>query len=179
MDHLVPVQLEPSSLYVVTTQTMGPVGKFHWAFYLTDSKGGATRLHWTTSGYGAATAEHVGYYYISQPSTYTEEAGVAFAFVKISGLEPTMGVDDLLQMFQGIFDPADGFPSIRENRARGITCRTWLLRVVEKLVKAGWIRRPDGSPAMENMEAFIVEKSMEQEALVSRGEFERALVTVF
>lgn len=38
------------------------------------------------------------------------------------------------QLFDGIFE---GYPTIFENRQKGITCRTWLMRALERLRVAG------------------------------------------
>jgi hypothetical protein len=61
-----------------------------------------------------------------------------------------------------------GYPTVMENRKKGLTCRTWAIKVYQKLVEAGLIQR-EGS---DEIEAFIKHKSIELEQMAAEGKLE-------
>ncbi|KAF9072298.1 hypothetical protein BDP27DRAFT_1418205 [Rhodocollybia butyracea] len=126
MSSLVPVPLEPDSLYIATSQIFGELGKFHWVLYFTGASGaGATRYQWSPNVRGD-TAEFTECDTIDTPTTFTRTGTTIFAFVKIHGYIP-ISLNDLAPLCANVFDPADRYSTVYENRRNNMTCRTWLL----------------------------------------------------
>ncbi|KAF8999264.1 hypothetical protein BDQ17DRAFT_1361059 [Cyathus striatus] len=122
------ISLEPSSIYVATSQRMAAPGTFHWAVVVTDNAGMATRTHWTLIDYS--------------PSTYSKGNTATFAFFKIDGYE---GVEwsTLWDCATTVFPEhlREGFPTVKQNRQAGISCRTWALGFLRRLIEAGILHR--------------------------------------
>jgi hypothetical protein len=68
------------------------------------------------------------------------------------------------QLAINAFDPPHTaeYPTVMENRKKGLTCRTWPMKLYQKLVEAGLFQREDSSTADE-IEALIKHKSIELE----------------
>lgn len=131
------IPLHPDSLYICLVQIPIP-DKFHWALYITDPQGIATCHQWTEHVGARDAGKAEGYKIDVLPvvTDMTESNAQNIAFVRIGAYRPpaTSSPEYMTRLFDGIFE---GYATIFENRRKGITCRTWLMRALERLRCAG------------------------------------------
>jgi hypothetical protein len=135
-----PIALEANSLYIATSQIMAP-GKFHWAFYLTDAAGVATKHHWYQAPAGTGYAESYQYRVIDPVATYSNTGVATFVYLKVRGFT-SPGATIFREVASTAF-PEEirfGFGSVRDNRQANLSCRTWVMRVLDRLINLGYIR---------------------------------------
>lgn len=164
------ITLEANSLYIATSQIFGELGKFHWILYLTDAAGVATELQWVTleANHPSGKWEGVVIETVDQTTTYLKNYAVVFAYMKVKGftspgLEPFKKV--ALEAFPE--DKRLGYATLQENRAAGLTCRTWVLYVLSHIQDAGWLQRKE-TPQWFEETVKSISVGLEQE--VERGE---------
>lgn len=85
MDDNPTIILDPDSLYIATNQIMASFGKFHWAFYVTNSSGHATKYHWADLPRGSQRAEGLIIEKIDQVTTCSRNHVLTFAYFKVYG----------------------------------------------------------------------------------------------
>jgi len=178
------LKLEPSSLYVAT-QTIPTSGfqAFHWFILVTNAEGATTSHQWAESKGGTGdTAEK--YIRITAPTcaAYTKNPSIVSYFRVKGYLGPgdgsgtgTPGGDDAMDTdadAAGVAQEADAFAeafedvfpqhygTMHENRQHGLSCRVWVLRVLQALQRSGFIHRPDD---VAGIEGRIKATSAEQE----------------
>ncbi|OSD05007.1 hypothetical protein PYCCODRAFT_1406332 [Trametes coccinea BRFM310] len=142
--------LQPNSVYICLTQLLVP--GFHWGLYLTDERGVATRHEWAEVKGRRERGSPVEAYGVSIIDPVTEidqENRRNLAFVKVRGYAPNSTVD-VHALFRSL-EPAGGSSSWMENRKRGLSCRTWLLRALSLLQKEGLISREDSVSGIEDV----------------------------
>ncbi|KIY70407.1 hypothetical protein CYLTODRAFT_419764 [Cylindrobasidium torrendii FP15055 ss-10] len=120
------VTLEPDSLYICTVQLA--TGAFHWAIIITDGHSRAVRHHWYQV-VGQPYAEAYGSQLIT-PANRTGNSAV-LGYYKIDGYIPSPAFEDICRT---VFT---SHATVNENRAHGITCRTWILAVLKALHQQG------------------------------------------
>lgn len=140
------ITLEANSLYIATSQIFSEAGQFHWALYLTDAAGIATKLHWINLGAGHPSGKWEGVVIttIDPTTTYSRSFAVTFAYLKVGGFT-TPGLEAFRRIAHEAF-PADrrqGFATLQQNRMTGLSCVTWVLYVLASLQTAGWLRRAE------------------------------------
>ncbi|KAI0338327.1 hypothetical protein BDW22DRAFT_704869 [Trametopsis cervina] len=123
------IPLELNSLYISTVPLLGDT--FHWAFIHVDSLGVHTRHHWA-----AATLDVTG------PETYIENElpsgalsktrnNKVLGYFKIVGYKP-VEISTLRHLCQQVFPTS--YMTVAENRHHAITCRTWVLHIIGRLI---------------------------------------------
>ncbi|KAJ3539391.1 hypothetical protein NMY22_g4757 [Coprinellus aureogranulatus] len=154
---------------------MATFGKFHWAFYITDEAGNATKYHWAELPRGSVKAEGLVVETIDRVTTYRNNI-LTFAYFKISGFKPPPK-DILINLLSNVFEPPKtlGYETVMKNRKNGLTCRTWAMRVYRGMKDAGYIQRTE---APLEIEKIIKERSTELEQMLSEGNFDTAKVFV-
>ncbi|KAJ2919406.1 hypothetical protein MD484_g1047, partial [Candolleomyces efflorescens] len=157
---------------------MAEVGKFHWSLYFTDDAGVATRCHWAVLPPGSGKVEGVIIVPNYPVTMYIDSFLVTFAFFKISGFTPP-DFEITKQLAINAFDPPHtaGYATVVENRKKGLTCRTWAMKVYKRLLEAGFIQR-DVSAAPDEIEALIRSKSIELEQRAAEGKLETSEIIV-
>ncbi|KAJ7702391.1 hypothetical protein B0H17DRAFT_144898 [Mycena rosella] len=174
-----PILLEPSSLYVTTTQLAE--AKFHWALIATDANCSAVRHHWhekpDTRGLttatdsrtsararssvveglsGATPCEAYGFQKVHPKSLLTGR--VVLGYFKISGYcaPPPATFAEICQTTFGA-----SYSTVHENRRNGITCRTWVLQVLSTLCARAYITGYEGTIQnfVDSLERVITEQS--------------------
>ncbi|THU91871.1 hypothetical protein K435DRAFT_840831 [Dendrothele bispora CBS 962.96] len=144
------IRLEPCSVYICLTQLLVP--GFHWGLYFTDECSVATRHEWAeVRGRRDCTspAEAYGVTHMN-PITETDQEGrMNLAFVKVQGytLRPNQ-VPDLHALFS-MLEPTGGSSSWIQNRKKGLSCRTWLMRALATLQGASLLVRVDPISSIE------------------------------
>lgn len=80
-----------------------------------------------------------------------------------------------MEILCNVFDPLEtlGYETVMRNRKRGVTCRTWVIKVYEKLRVAGHVERTESASQIEEM---IKRRSMELERMLAEGKFDTAKV---
>ncbi|KAF8908310.1 hypothetical protein CPB85DRAFT_1309658 [Mucidula mucida] len=158
-----PLQLSPNSFYIGTSQVFGRPGKFHWSIYSTDDQGNILRVHWAVTP-GTEFAEGVVYEKIESLCSYSETNVLTFVCARILGVRMPP-LDVFKEMAVAVFTNAPhGYSSVKENRDRHITCRTWLLRLLKAIMDRGYVSRPpDALQTVKEIEKRIIEISIEVE----------------
>lgn len=129
------VSLECNSMYICTVQLAS--GAFHWAIVLTDDNMRAVRHHWYQVS-GQPYAETYGAQVIS-PSSSTGNSAV-LGYYKINDYHPS---PDFIDLCRTVFT---SHASVDQNRANGLTCRTWIIAVLDALYERGsFPNRKEGS----------------------------------
>lgn len=145
------VTLEPSSLYVFTQPLLH--GAFHWAFIHTDAHNHATIHHWAEQDRGPY-AESYRMQDLAAGTNKLRNAPV-LGYFKVEGYA---AVD--LSIFAHICQ--DTFPSgwttVQQNRARGLSCRTWVVAVLAGMKAQRLLSRRDSA---EDIERAIKTRSAE------------------
>ncbi|KAF9025879.1 hypothetical protein BDZ89DRAFT_1114053 [Hymenopellis radicata] len=171
-----PLQLSPDSFYIGTSQVFGRPGKFHWSIYSTDENCNILRVHWAVTP-GTDFAEGVVYEDIASLRTYSETNVLTFVCANISGVR--MPPLDVFRTLAGtVFaNTPHGYSSVKENRDRNITCRTWLLRLLKAMMDKGYVSRPpDTLQTVKEIEKCIIEISIEVEDKLLDDTFSEAHV---
>lgn len=147
------VYLEPNSLYISTQPLLR--GGFHWSLIHTDSDGDANRHHWA-----ALSA--------AQPESYIQQRvdlaardvnREVLGYFKLPGYVPVSN-EQLAEFARPIFA---GIRRLAQaNRADGVTCRTWLLRVLDALRENELM---GASLTGDEIEGSVKERSAAQEAI--------------
>jgi len=147
------ILLEPTSLYVTTTQLAE--AKFHWALIETDSTRAAIRHHWHERPDTRGFAEGYGFQRV-QPKSLTGR--VILGYFKIRGYTPPSP-----SIFAEICETTFGtsYTTVPQNRRNGITCRTWVLQVLSTLCARGYITGFEGTADkfVDSLERVITEQS--------------------
>ena len=166
-------RLEPNCLYIAT-QTMPTAGfqTFHWTIITVDSDGRTTWHQWASPNGLAGTipiVPGVAEQYIRlssiSSSAFTRNPSV-LAYFRVKGYyAPSSG--DARSRYEAAFQEvfSSSYATVRENRARGITCRTWALRVLNALQRSAIIRRNDDVTVQD---ATIKGTSAEQEEILMK-----------
>ncbi|KAF9071540.1 hypothetical protein BDP27DRAFT_1321920 [Rhodocollybia butyracea] len=129
------------------------------------------RYHWTTFYEKTSDkdpAEHIVAKEVIGPSTFTATSGITFLFVKILGFKPTT-FEEFVAMYPNIFDPSMGYPALKDNRRNGISCRTWIFRVLSRMVQVGRIVRSAELESLNKLEQFMTERSLANEKSLNEG----------
>lgn len=142
------VPLLPNSLYI-TTQTLILVGKWHWTLIATDTDGNVARHQWATvtgwkhQSIGAAEQHLCDH---QQPRVYTNNV-MTLCFLKVDGYQPQT-LDRITQLCTDVFPSS--YSDVRSNRRAGFTCRTFVLRILERMINEGVINRPNRLAGLED-----------------------------
>ncbi|TDL21928.1 hypothetical protein BD410DRAFT_865639 [Rickenella mellea] len=159
------IELQRNSLYIMTQN--GPSADFegfHWAIICTDAKTNGTSYEWSEVE-GEKLAESykrnalaVGGQFTLSPST--------ISLFHINGFLPPSSADleqdeFEAQFFENVFP--ESFSTISDNRAHGVTSRTWVLRVLGAMKDCGFLYR-EGTIA--DLATRVEEVSAEQENLM-------------
>ena len=158
--------LEPNALYICLTQLLVP--GFHWGLYITDEHGVATRHEWAEVKGRREPGSPVEAYGVSIINPVTEidqENRRNLAFVKVRGFTPNAAID-LCALFGGL-EPSGGSSNWMENRKRGLSCRTWLMRALALLQKEGVINREG---PVGDIEEIVKQIGLEVERRLGEGE---------
>ena len=127
-----PVPLDADSLYISTSPLVN--SGFHWAFIHIDKEGKATRHHWVATNPNFVQGPE-GYLesMLPQGPQDTSRAGAlpVLAFFKVTDYRP-MPVADFKASCVAVFPQSR--PTAQANRQAGITCRTWVLGVLESIL---------------------------------------------
>lgn len=163
------VPLDANSLYICTSQLMANLGKFHWTLYVTDADGSATKYHWAQLPNAPIVGKAEGVVIEPLPAgvfSYSEDGIVRFGFWKITGFSPPSTKKVWEDLTIGIFDPphAHGYKTVLENRMKGVSCRIWLVRMIDRMKAQGYIDDPRTG---EQIHLGIAEKSTELEVAMS------------
>ena len=153
------VELSAKSVYISTNSMMSD--GFHWSLYVTDKDGKAKRHDWAQVGLVEKYRSKV----VDPARTYSTNNAV-LAYLKVSGCSPP-DTHKMEEICQSVF-PGGSKPTVRENRAAGMTCRTWLLQVLKVLNEEGFIVRENGIEGIENK---VREISAQQEQKLTEGSF--------
>ncbi|KAI0061462.1 hypothetical protein BV25DRAFT_1857368 [Artomyces pyxidatus] len=172
------IPLEPNSLYIATSQlVMGDPGTFHWSFYLTDSAGVATKHHWAEIQSRDPTSYAEGYIstVVEPVTTYSKNFQATFAYCKVNGF--TFPGQAAFKAVASQAFPEDrrlGFPTMRANRAAGLTCRTWVMAILGHLQTLGYLQRVETA---EWFEAKVKEISVSIETgVAASGGLQKSLI---
>ncbi|KAJ7632247.1 hypothetical protein FB45DRAFT_702371, partial [Roridomyces roridus] len=126
------ILLEPDSLYITTTQLSE--AKYHWSLCRTGSScNEAVRHHWHEKPHlpNHPVAEGYGFQRI-QPRSLTGR--VVLGYFKLSGYTPPSSTV-WAEICETTFETS--YPTVQLNRVHGITCRTWVLKVLSTLCERG------------------------------------------
>ncbi|KAI0329311.1 hypothetical protein GY45DRAFT_884381 [Cubamyces sp. BRFM 1775] len=165
--------LEPNALYICLTQLLVP--GFHWGLYLTDEHGVATRHEWAEVKGRREPGSPVEAYGVSVIDPVTEidqENRRNLAFVKVRGYTPNAAVD-MRTLFGGL-EPSGGSSSWMENRKKGLSCRTWLMRALALLHKERVIVRED---PVAGIEEAVKQIGLDVERRLGEGEDVETVLT--
>ncbi|KAF8900605.1 hypothetical protein CPB85DRAFT_1394646 [Mucidula mucida] len=148
--HYQHVILERDSLYICTVQLA--TGAFHWAIILTDEKARAIRHHWYQVA-GKPYAETYGSQVIT-PAARTGNSAV-LGYYKLAGYVPC---PDFVEVCRNVFT---SHATVDQNRAMGMTCRTWILHVLKGLYIRGSFptRKETPTEFIDAVEAQIKSRS--------------------
>lgn len=116
------VALDCNALYICTVQLA--TGAFHWAIILTDDKARAVRHHWYQVA-GQSYAETYGSQVIT-PAARTGNSAV-LGYYRLEGYVPC---PDFVDVCRTVFT---SYATVDQNRAHGLTCRTWIIAVLRIL----------------------------------------------
>ncbi|KAJ3812709.1 hypothetical protein F5876DRAFT_74587 [Lentinula aff. lateritia] len=148
------VRLEPSSLYISTTQIFARYGAFHWIIYVTDANGKATTYQWSEQGgTPGLQAEGVDIQELHPVTTYSSTNNLTLAFFKITGFNPATPSDEIRQAALAAF-PDRGYPSDMGSQGSahshgwGSLVRTDIPEIIEDIVKKRSLE------VEENLESF-------------------------
>ena len=136
------IKLTPNSLFVTVLPTLDDI---HWAIFITDINGIATRHHWSEVDRATSDltspAEHYSFSYVDPVCVYTREKHVHLGFFKVAGYTgPRQGVN-IVEKFRSIF-PASFVSSI-QNRRHNINSYTWCMKALTLLQESNVIERSD------------------------------------
>jgi len=158
------VKLSANSIYISTNSIIS--GGFHWSLFVTDEIARATRHDWAQSG----VIEKYRSRAIDPTKTYSSNNAV-LVYLKVGGCSPP-DANRMGEICRSVF-PGGSKPSVRENREAGMSCRTWLLQVLEVLIEEGFVVRENG---IEGIEDKVREISAEQEQNLAEGSFNFSFV---
>lgn len=177
-------KLEPSSLYVATqTIPTADYQVFHWFLLATGADGSATTHQWVEENGGIGDTEEQ--YIRADAPTCTMNPSV-IAYFRVKGYDPicadrrdssdgnasdeSSSEGGPLSVLEQTCSSAlqHHFPTMRENRAHGLSCMTWVMSVLKKLERKGYITRPDNDITSGALEARIKSISAEQEELLMK-----------
>ncbi|PFH47900.1 hypothetical protein AMATHDRAFT_66589 [Amanita thiersii Skay4041] len=158
------VRLAPNSVYIATNLLL--VG-YHWALYVTDSNGISTQHQWAEDVVGESYQVNV----VDPVTTYPAD-NVILAYLKVGGCTPPDDIDVMKRICASVF-PGGTKPTVKENREAAMTCRTWLLQVLQVLQTEGYLVRENGTAGIEETVKKI---SQSQEECVANGTFNISLV---
>ncbi|KAJ7756822.1 hypothetical protein DFH07DRAFT_473421 [Mycena maculata] len=147
------ISLAPLSLYVTTTQLSE--AKFHWALIATDANCSAIRHHWHEKPNLRDLAEGYGFQRV-QPKSLTGR--VVLGYFKIRGyIAPSPAT--FAEICESTFETS--YSTVQLNRINGITCRTFVLKVLSTLCARGFITGYEGTIQnfVECLERVITEQS--------------------
>ena len=129
--HIRPVSVQPSSLYISTVALV--TGAFHWSFIHVDDTGRATKHQWAAvNAMNPEGREH----YVQSNLRYGTQSSTGnlaiLGYFKIPEYRPMDGAifaQYCVQAFGGA-----NYPTKDQNRAHGITCRTFVLNVLRSIL---------------------------------------------
>ncbi|KIY73457.1 hypothetical protein CYLTODRAFT_439986 [Cylindrobasidium torrendii FP15055 ss-10] len=129
------------------------------------------RTHWSPRGGSPGLkAEGVNIHPIHELHTSTTENHAVFGFWRVDGFTPRTANDAerLRAIAFEVFAAHDnGYPSVRENRSKGIRCRTWLFRFIKALAEDGFFSaRPSTASGIAAMREYIQAESTASEILL-------------
>ncbi|TFY57175.1 hypothetical protein EVJ58_g7186 [Rhodofomes roseus] len=136
------VVLEANALYICLTQLMSD--GFHWALFITDAQGKATRHHWSQDQRRREQSDPYEVYTharIDPVTEITKGLNMNLAFIKVSAFVAPPAPYDYVSLFSTVFP--ETYTTLRGNRTHGTTCRTWAMRALQKLREQGLITLND------------------------------------
>ncbi|KDQ20731.1 hypothetical protein BOTBODRAFT_183467 [Botryobasidium botryosum FD-172 SS1] len=158
------VILEPNSLYVATETIMAD--GFHWAIFITDAQGIATRHQWAENLKRSSEPEKYLMDVVDPVTTYMNNRCMLGHF-KIMGYTPPADSKVVHDICRTAFPTS--FATWKENRKHKMTYRTWILKVLGSLQDIGVISRSD---LVEGVEGIITSQSRALETRLSVAEFD-------
>lgn len=158
------VKLSANSIYISTSTILSD--GFHWSLFVTDGNARATRHDWAQSG----IIEKYRCKKIDPTKTYSTNNAV-LVYLKVGGCSPP-DANKMDEICRSVF-PGGSKPTVRENREAGMTCRTWLLQVLEVLYEEGFVVRENG---IQGIEAKVRKISAENEQKLAEGDFSISFV---
>lgn len=125
----VPVHLDHSSLYICTVPLT--TNAFHWSMVLVSSTGVQTRHHWATLTRDVNGREgYVSHQLLNGAQSQTDKS-IILGYFKVVGYTP-IDIAVFEDACRGVFTTS--YPTVQENRGHGLTCRTWILHMISKLM---------------------------------------------
>lgn len=143
------VQLLPNSIYILTSPLLH--GAFHWSLVHVDAYGRGTRHHWAPSSASSRNER-----YVEQDFRAPSDASGAIALFRVSGYTAPLDVQSLRLACAGVFPSS--FATAEQNRAHGLSCRTWITRLLGRLRDAGHLQLRSAD-ALAQMESRIQTRS--------------------
>jgi len=152
------LSLDRDALYI-ETQSQTEEGKYHWALLFVDASGGITRHHWAEpppisprasptqrTAHASTSAELYGRESIPAiAATMRPGTALLLGYCKVSGYRGGLTNSMLDEVCSSTFKGS--YPTVELNRAHGLNCRTWLLKVLGTLQERGLVVK--GTPVAE------------------------------
>jgi len=169
------IVLEPNSIYIATQPLV--FGSYHWALIHCDESCKMTRHEWAQDlKLGPQSLEAYRTQELERVAATADQGTPILGYFKVTGYSPVPHSDfaDLCSVaFQR------GYPTVAENRAKGLTCRTWLFKVLALLNSQGHLSRSD----LQEIEDAVKKRSAEADneyatAFLWRRQFRCFLETV-
>jgi hypothetical protein len=170
------ITLAPNSLYICLTQLLVP--GFHWGLYHVDAAGHITRHEWAeVKGRRDPGSPVEAYAATSIPAAteYDAENRFNLAFVKILGFAAPTAAYDFRARLETL-EPDSASTSWMQNRKRGLSCRTWLIRALALLERDGLLARSDAEPVF-GIEERVKAVGAAVDARLGAGEDVRTALT--
>lgn len=155
------VALDASSMYIATSQIFALPGKFHWVIYITDAMERVTTYQWNEvpSASGSPYYESVQIDVQNEPiKTFRDGCIMIFAFFKILGYREVAHSEEIVREIAGNAFNTLGYKTLKENRNNGLTCRTWVMRVIEQMKAKGILDRDESAEWFEKVVARKTER---------------------
>lgn len=139
--------LQPNSLYIHTTPLLG--NRFHWALIHVDDRGVCSRHQWAAATRDPRGREDYVEQALPRGAGPKADADVILAYFQIEDYIP-IDISAFRTLCASIFPSS--FPTMEQNRAADITCRTWIAAILSNLIDA---------PRALQIEKFVIARSTE------------------
>lgn len=159
------IALKSDSLYIATsTLPSGTQRKYHWTLALVDGSGAITTYQWAENSPQAGGPEGVVVMHLDH-APHENRYSIFLGYYKVCGFVETDVVRRKIEEIgPHIFQTQ---ANAEENRKAGISCRTWISRLMVNLIAEKCIIR-DGMKVVDaqSIEAEITQKSMRREEVI-------------
>ncbi|KAI0696627.1 hypothetical protein BC835DRAFT_856169 [Cytidiella melzeri] len=123
------IGLDINSLYIMTVPL--PTGAFHWALIHIDSGGSYTRHHWAAVTDNVHGRESYIWHPLPGGTRSVTDKNPVLGYFKVVGYTP-VDTAAFVDICQKTFPTS--YDTVAENRQHGLTCRTWILHIITKLM---------------------------------------------